>query len=129
MSKKVIASAQAPKALGPYSQGIRVGNMIYLAGQIPLDPTSGQLVEGGILEQTERVISSIKALLESEGLSLNHVVKSTVFMKDLAEFEGMNQVYSKYFTEKPPARSTIQVARLPRDSKVEIEVVAIDGAA
>ncbi len=128
MSKKIIASAQAPKALGPYSQGIRVGNMIYLAGQIPLDP-AGQLVEGGILEQTERVITNISALLESEGLTLAHVVKSTVFMKDLAEFEGMNQVYSKYFTEKPPARSTIQVARLPRDAKVEIEVVAIDAAA
>lgn len=128
MSKKVIASASAPKALGPYSQGIRVANMIYLAGQIPLDPT-GQLVEGGILEQTERVIANISALLESEGLTLSHVVKSTVFMKDLAEFEGMNQVYSKYFTEKPPARSTIQVARLPRDAKVEIEVVAIDAAA
>jgi 2-iminobutanoate/2-iminopropanoate deaminase len=128
MSKKVIASAQAPKALGPYSQGIRVGNMIYLAGQIPLDP-SGQLVEGGITEQTERVIANIQALLESEGLTLRNVVKSTVFMKDLAEFEGMNQVYSKHFTEQPPARSTIQVARLPRDSKVEIEVVAIDGAA
>ncbi len=128
MSKKVIASAQAPKALGPYSQGIRVGNMIYLAGQIPLDP-AGQLVEGGILEQTERVLTNITALLESEGLTLAHVVKSTVFMKDLAEFEGMNQVYSKYFTEKPPARSTIQVARLPRDAKVEIEVVAIDAAA
>ncbi len=128
MSKKIIASAQAPKALGPYSQGIRVGNMIYLAGQIPLDP-AGQLVEGGILEQTERVLTNISALLESEGLTLAHVVKSTVFMKDLAEFEGMNQVYSKYFTEKPPARSTIQVARLPRDAKVEIEVVAIDAAA
>lgn len=129
MSKKVIASAEAPKALGPYSQGIRVGNMVYLAGQIPLNPADGQIVEGGITEQTERVIANIKALLTSEGLTLSHVVKSTVFLKDLAEFDGMNQVYSKYFTEKPPARSTIQVARLPKDSKVEIEVVAIDGAA
>lgn len=123
--KKVIAAPSAPPAVGPYSQGIRTGNFVYLAGQIPLVGDSGKLVDGGITEQTEQVVANIKALLASEGLSLANVVKSTVFLADMNDFSAMNAVYSKHFTAPFPARSTIQVARIPKDSLVEIEVVAV----
>ncbi len=123
--RQVLSSPDAPQAVGPYSQGIRVGSMIFLAGQIPLDPKTGEIVPGGITEQTERVIQNIKALLSSQGLTLKNVVKATVFLQDLAEFAGMNQVYGSHFNSEPPARSTIQVARLPKDARVEIEVIAI----
>lgn len=123
--KKVVAASDAPPAVGPYSQGIRTGNFVYLAGQIPLVGDSGKLVEGGITEQTEQVIANIKALLASQGLDLGAVVKSTVFLYDMNDFAAMNAVYSKHFTAPYPARSTIQVARIPKDSLVEIEVVAV----
>ncbi|MCE0482942.1 MAG: RidA family protein [Methylacidiphilales bacterium] len=123
-NKKAIVASDAPPAIGPYSQGIRAGSFIFLAGQIPLVRNTGQLVEGGIIEQTEQVIANIKALLATQGLSVNDVVKTTVFLADLEDFAAMNEVYAKYFTVLPPARSTIQVARLPRDSRVEIEVIA-----
>ncbi|PAW79103.1 MAG: hypothetical protein B9S32_03870 [Verrucomicrobia bacterium Tous-C9LFEB] len=123
--KKVVAASDAPPAVGPYSQGIRTGNFVYLAGQIPLVGDSGKLVDGGITEQTEQVIANIKALLASQGLDLGAVVKSTVFLYDMNDFAAMNAVYSKHFTAPYPARSTIQVARIPKDSLVEIEVVAV----
>lgn len=123
--KKVVAASDAPPAVGPYSQGIRTGNFVYLAGQIPLVGDSGKLVDGGITEQTEQVIANIKALLASQGLDLTAVVKSTVFLYDMNDFAAMNAVYSKHFTAPFPARSTIQVARIPKDSLVEIEVVAV----
>ena len=123
--KKVVAASDAPPAVGPYSLGIRTGNFVYLAGQIPLVGDSGKLVDGGITEQTEQVIANIKALLASQGLDLSAVVKSTVFLYDMNDFAAMNAVYSKHFTAPYPARSTIQVARIPKDSLVEIEVVAV----
>lgn len=120
----VISSASAPPAVGPYSQGIRAGDFVFLAGQIPLVGSSGALIEGGIEAQTEQVIHNIQALLASENLTLKHVVKATVFLANMNDFAAMNGVYSKYFTDTPPARSTIQVARLPKDALVEIEVIA-----
>lgn len=122
-SKKIVTSPDAPKAVGPYSQGVRVGSLVFLAGQIPIIPATGEFPEG-ITAQTEQVIANIKALLASEGLTLANVVKASVFMADLTEFGQMNEVYSKHFTTEPPARSTFQVARLPRDARIEIEVIA-----
>jgi 2-iminobutanoate/2-iminopropanoate deaminase len=119
-----IVAVNAPAAVGPYSQGIKAGPFIYLSGQIPLDPKTGQIVGSTIEEQTERVIQNIMAVLDVAGSGLYQVVKATVFLKDLNDFDGMNKVYAKYFEVNPPARSTIQVARLPKDSMVEIEVVA-----
>ena len=119
-----ISAADAPPAIGPYSQGIRTGSFIFLSGQIPLVRDTGKFVDGGITEQTEQVIANIKALLASEKLNLTDVVKATVFLADMGEFTAMNEVYSKHFTGTPPARSTVQVARLPKDARVEIEVIA-----
>ena len=119
-----ISSPDAPPAIGPYSQGIRVGNIVFLSGQIPLVRDTGKFVEGGITEQTEQVIANIRALLKVQGLDLHHVVKATVFLADMTDFTAMNEVYAKHFTGTPPARSTVQVARLPRDARVEIEVIA-----
>lgn len=124
MSKHAISSPSAPKAVGPYSQGIRTGDFIFLAGQIPLDPATGELVTGDISAQTRRCLENIKALLAAEGATTANVVKATVFLTDLANFAAMNAVYAEYFTELPPARSTIQVAGLPKASMVEIEVIA-----
>jgi 2-iminobutanoate/2-iminopropanoate deaminase len=123
--RKVVASPDAPPAVGPYSQGIHTGNFIYLAGQIPLVRDSGRLAEGGITAQTEQVITNIKALLASEGLDLGAVVKTTVFLANMNDFAAMNAVYSKHFANPFPARSTIQVARIPKDALVEIEVTAV----
>lgn len=120
----VVTSPHAPPAVGPYSQGIRTGSFVFLAGQIPLVRDTGKLVEGGIKEQTEQVINNIKVLLASQRLDLSDVVKATVFLADMEEFGAMNEVYSKYFLLPAPARSTVQVARLPRDARVEIEVIA-----
>jgi 2-iminobutanoate/2-iminopropanoate deaminase len=120
----VINAPNAPAAVGPYSQGIKAGPFIYLSGQIPLDPKTGQIVGTTIEQQTERVIQNIMAVLDVCNSGLYQVVKATVFLKDLNDFDGMNKVYAKYFEVNPPARSTIQVARLPKDSLVEIEVVA-----
>jgi len=123
-TRKAITSPDAPPAVGPYSQGIRTGSFVFLAGQIPLVRDTGTFVEGGIKEQTEQVIANIKALLAAEGLDLGEVVKATVFLADMGEFTSMNEVYAKHFTGTPPARSTVQVARLPKDARVEIEVIA-----
>lgn len=119
-----ISSPEAPPAIGPYSQGILSGSYIFLSGQIPLVGDSGKFVDGGITEQTEQVIANIKALLKTQNCHLKDVVKATVFLADMAEFTAMNEVYAKHFTGTPPARSTVQVAALPRDARVEIEVIA-----
>jgi 2-iminobutanoate/2-iminopropanoate deaminase len=125
MSTRIaVSSPDAPSAIGPYSQGIRTGSFVFLSGQIPLVGDTGKFPEGLIKEQTEQVIANIKALLASQGLGLENVVKATVFLSDMNEFAAMNEVYAKHFTGTPPARSTVQVARLPRDAKVEIEVIA-----
>lgn len=120
----VVSSPDAPPAIGPYSQGIRTGSFVFLSGQIPLVRDTGKFVDGIIKEQTEQVIANIKALLGSQGLDLSDVVKATVFLADMNEFQAMNEVYAQHFTGTPPARSTVQVARLPRDARVEIEVIA-----
>jgi 2-iminobutanoate/2-iminopropanoate deaminase len=124
MSRTVITAPDAPPAIGPYSQGINTGAFVFLSGQIPLVRDTGTFVEGGITEQTEQVIANIKALLGSQKLELGDVVKATVFLADMEEFATMNEVYKKHFTGTPPARSTVQVARLPKDARVEIEVIA-----
>jgi 2-iminobutanoate/2-iminopropanoate deaminase len=118
-------SPDGPRAIGPYSQGIRTEHLVFLSGQIPLVGDTGKLIEGGIKEQTEQVIANIKSLLFVQDLTLQNVVKATVFLADMNEFAGMNEVYAKYFTGAAPARSTVQVARLPKDARVEIEVVAL----
>ena len=123
--KELITAAGAPKAIGPYSPAVRVGNMLFLSGSIPLDPVSGQLVEGGINEQTTRVLENIKGLLAAAGTDFNHVVRTTVFMVDLGEFAAMNEIYASYFSAPYPARSTVQVAKLPREVRVEIDVIAV----
>ena len=122
--KTVITSPNAPAAIGPYSQAIVCNGFAYLSGQIPLDPTTGQIVEGDIAAQTERVFANMKAVLEACGSSLPQVLKTTVFLKDMGEFAKMNEVYARHFDANPPARSTVEVARLPRDVRVEIEAVA-----
>jgi 2-iminobutanoate/2-iminopropanoate deaminase len=123
--KQIISTNDAPKAIGPYSQGVRVGNFIFVSGQIPIDPSTGEFVSGGIAEQTERVLLNISAVLSASGTSLENVVKTTVFLADMNDFAAMNEVYAKFFSENPPARATVQAARLPRDAKVEIEVIAV----
>lgn len=122
---EVIHTDDAPKAIGPYAQAIRAGDFIYTAGQIALDPTTGQLVEGGIENQTRQVLKNLSHVLEAAGSSLRHVVKTTVFMQDLGEFAKMNTVYAEFFPEHKPARSTVGVAALPRGAAVEIECVAV----
>lgn len=127
MTRSTITTDGAPAAIGPYAQGVRVGNLIFTAGQGALDPVTGQTVPGGITEQTRRTIENLKAVLEAGGSSLGQVVKATVFMKDLNDFSAMNAVYASYFgseKETLPARTTVEVARLPRDLLVEIEVIA-----
>jgi len=121
----LVTAAGAPKAIGPYSPALKVGNMLFLSGSIPLDPASGQLVEGGIKEQTTRVMENIKGLLAAAGADFNNVVRTTVFMVDLGEFAAMNEIYASYFTAPYPARSTVQVVKLPRDVRVEIDVIAV----
>ncbi len=127
MSKEKIETQKAPAAIGPYSQAVRVGDWIFTSGQIALDPATGQVVAGGVEEQTERVIKNLQAVLEKAGSSLAQVVKTTVYLKDMDDFVAMNGVYGKYFSGEgvvAPARSTVEVARLPKDVKVEIDVVA-----
>ncbi len=125
--KSIIASERAPKAIGPYSQATQHNGVVYLSGQIPLDPATMQIVEGDITVQTERVMENLKAVLEAAGSSFGQVLKTTVYLKDMGEFAKMNEVYGRYFTENPPARATVEVARLPRDVRVEIGCVAIAG--
>lgn len=124
--KEIITSPRAPKAAGPYSTAVRQNGFVFLSGQIPLNPETGQLVTGSIEEQTARVIENLQAVLEAAGLTLSDVVKTTVFLKDMGHFGRMNETYGKYFGPNPPARSTVEVARLPRDVQVEIEAIAID---
>ena len=123
--KELITAAGAAKAIGPYSPALKIGNLLFLSGSIPLDPVSGQLVEGGIKEQTTRVMENIKALLAAAGADFNTIARTTVFMVDLGEFAAMNEIYSSYFTAPYPARSTVQVVKLPRDVRVEIDVIAV----
>jgi 2-iminobutanoate/2-iminopropanoate deaminase len=123
--RKAIATSEAPAAVGPYSQAIAAGNTLYCAGQIPLDPVSGEIVAGGVAEQTTRVLENVGGVLRANGMDYSHVVKATVFMTDLARFAEMNAVYEKYFQTPFPARSTVQVVALPRGAQVEIEVVAV----
>ena len=122
-----IQTDNAPKAIGPYSQAIKANGVVYASGQIPLDPKTMQIVEGGIREQTERVMNNLSAVLEAAGSSLDRVVKTTVFLADLGDFTEMNEVYGRFFGEIPPARSTVQVSRLPRDVRIEIDVIALAG--
>jgi 2-iminobutanoate/2-iminopropanoate deaminase len=122
--KKIIKPAKSAAAVGPYNHAVRVGDLLFCAGQIPIDPATGNLVAGDIKAQTERVLGNVKAILDDQNLSFANVVKSTVFMTNLADFAGMNEVYAKFFTADFPARSTIQVAALPKGANVEIEVIA-----
>lgn len=122
--KKMISTPKAPAAIGPYSQAIQVGNLIYTSGQIPIDPATGQLVEGGVKEQARQSLSNIQAILQEAGLTMTSVVKTTVFMVNMADFAEMNSVYAEFFTEPYPARSAVAVKTLPKNALVEIEVVA-----
>jgi len=124
--KKVISTPTAPNAIGPYSQAIRAGKTLYLAGQIAIDPKTNQVLSNGTIEeQTRRVLDNLTAVLVADGLTMDHIVSTTVFLKDLSEFEKMNAVYATYFKNEPPARATVEVARLPRDVKVEISAIAV----
>ena len=122
--KQTISTPQAPAAIGPYSQAIRVGNLVFTSGQIPIDPATGVFVEGGIKEQTRQSLSNIKAILEEAGSNMSHVIKTTVFLADMNDFADMNAVYAEFFTEPYPARSAVAVKTLPKGALVEIEVVA-----
>jgi 2-iminobutanoate/2-iminopropanoate deaminase len=123
--KELITAAGTPTAIGPYSPALKVGNLVFLSGSIPLDPATGQVVPGDIAAQATRVMENIKALLAAAGADFSHIVRTTVFMVDLAEFAAMNEVYASYFQAPYPARSTVQVSRLPRDVRVEIDVIAV----
>jgi 2-iminobutanoate/2-iminopropanoate deaminase len=125
MPKEVIQSDRAPLPIGPYSQAVRAGGVLYLAGQVALDPLTGQFLGGDIKAQTRRVLQNLSAVLEAAGSSMDRVVKTTVFLKDMNDFGPMNEEYGSFFKELPPARSTVQVARLPRDGLVEIELIAL----
>ena len=122
--KKIVSTSDAPAAVGPYSQAIRSGNLLFCAGQIPLDPRTGQLVTGDIAIQTRRVLDNISALLKAAHLTFGHVVKTTIFLTDMNDFQTVNEIYATYFPEQPPARSTVAVAALPKGAQVEIEVIA-----
>ena len=124
MMKKVISTTKAPAAIGPYSQAIQIGNLVYTSGQIPIDPATGVFVEGGIREQTRQSLLNVKAILEEAGLTMSDVVKTTVFMADMNDFADMNAVYAEFFAEPYPARSAVAVKMLPKGALVEIEVVA-----
>ena len=124
MTKTIVATESAPKAIGPYSQAVAFNGIVYCSGQIPLDPVTGQIVEGDVAVQTERVLENLKAVLEAAGSSLEKVLKTTVFLNDMGEFTKMNEVYGRYFNSSFPARATVEVARLPRDVRVEIDAIA-----
>jgi 2-iminobutanoate/2-iminopropanoate deaminase len=123
--REVIATDHAPRAIGPYSQAIRAGNLLFCSGQIPIDPSTGEFVSGGVAEQTEQVMRNLSAVLQAGQSGLKQVVKTTVFLADMDDFTAMNEVYGRFFGENPPARATVQAARLPRDAKVEIEAIAV----
>jgi 2-iminobutanoate/2-iminopropanoate deaminase len=122
--REIVSTEKAPGAIGPYSQAIKTGGMIYCSGQIPIDPVTGEFVSNDIAEQTEQVLKNLAAVLEAGGTSLANVVKTTVFLADMSDFAAMNEVYGRYFNENKPARATVQAARLPRDARVEIECIA-----
>jgi 2-iminobutanoate/2-iminopropanoate deaminase len=122
--KEIVTTDRGPKPIGPYSQAVKTNGFLYLSGQVALDPKTNEMPAGDIRQQTERVLENIKGILEAAGSNLHHVVKTTVFLKDMNEFPAMNEVYGRYFTSAPPARSTVQVSRLPKDALVEIEVIA-----
>jgi 2-iminobutanoate/2-iminopropanoate deaminase len=123
--KKIISTSEAPAAIGPYSQGVRTGSIIYYSGQIPLDPKTGQIVPGGIDAQTRCVMQNIGGLLKAEGMGYHNIVKTTIFLTDLADFQTVNEIYASYFNQAPPARSTVQVPALPRGARIEIEAIAV----
>lgn len=123
--KRIVETAEAPGAIGPYSQAIIAGGVVYTSGQIPLDPRTGEFVSGGIAEQTEQVLQNLSALLRAAGSDLESVVKTTVFLAEMSDFAAMNEVYGRYFSHNAPARSTVQAAGLPRGARVEIEAVAL----
>jgi 2-iminobutanoate/2-iminopropanoate deaminase len=123
--RDVVLTDRGPKPIGPYSQAVRANGFLFLSGQIALDPKTGEISAAGIAEQTERVLENIKGIVEAAGSKMPHVVKTTVFLKNMNDFAAMNQVYARYFTAAPPARSTVEVARLPKDALVEIEVTAV----
>ena len=125
--KEIISTENAPGAIGPYSQAIKTGNMVFCSGQIPLDAKTGEFVSDKIAEQTEQVLKNLTAVLEAAGSNLNNVVKTTVFLSDMNDFAAMNEVYAKFFSENKPARATVQAARLPRDARVEIDCIALIG--
>lgn len=124
--KDIIATDRAPRAIGPYSQAVRAGNLVFASGQIPIDPATGEFVPGGIAEQTEQVLRNLTAVFEAAGLGMDQVIKTTVFLADMDDFTAMNEVYGRFFgAAAPPARATVQAARLPRDARVEIEAIAM----
>jgi 2-iminobutanoate/2-iminopropanoate deaminase len=123
----IVKTVEAPQAIGPYSQAVVAGGFVYASGQIPIDPLTGEFVAGGVAEQTEQVLRNLSKVLGAAGTSLERVVKTTVFLADMNDFAAMNEVYGRHFPENPPARSTVQAARLPRDARVEIDVVALAG--
>ncbi len=123
--KEIVETSRAPQAIGPYSQAVRAGNLVFASGQIPIDPATKEFVAGGIAEQTEQVLKNLKAVFEATGVRMDQIVKTTVFLADMNDFTAMNEVYGKYFAENAPARATVQAARLPRDAKVEIEAIAV----
>jgi 2-iminobutanoate/2-iminopropanoate deaminase len=125
--KQIVQTDNAPKAIGPYSQAVVAGGFVFASGQIPIDPATGEFVSGGIAEQTEQVLRNLAAVLAAAGTNLERVVKTTVFLADMGDFAAMNEVYGRFFVENPPARATVEAARLPRDARVEIEVVALIG--
>lgn len=127
MLKQAISSSDAPKAIGPYSSALRAGQLLFVSGQVPIDPKTGEMVSGDVATQTSRVLQSIGALLNAGGLTYNDLVRTTVFLADMNDFAAMNEVYRTYFTEPYPARSTVEAARLPRDARIEIDAIAMYG--
>ena len=125
--KEVVFTERAPKPIGPYSQAIKLGNLLFVSGQIPIDPATNEVVKGGIKDQTERVLENVKAILEAANMTLDDVIMAFVYLSDMADFPQFNEVYSRYFKERPPARVTVAVKSLPRDVKVEIAVIAGKG--
>lgn len=125
--KEIIATETAPRAIGPYSQAVRAGDLVFASGQIPIDPATGEFVAGGIAEQTEQVLKNLTAVFAAAGVEMNQVVKTTVFLASMDDFAAMNEVYARFFNQNPPARATVQAARLPRDAKVEIDAIAVTG--
>lgn len=123
--KETISTENAPGAIGPYSQAVRAGNMIFCSGQIPIDPATGEFVSSDVAEQTRQVLKNLSAVLEAAGTDLNNVVKTTVFLADMNDFTAMNEVYAEFFSDNKPARATVQAARLPRDARVEIDCIAV----